>query len=237
MVLVPPSASPSDVTLTDRRTRRRWSVRVAPFRLAVTPVTVALCAEVLDRGPVTGSGLLPATDLSWRDAVRLCNSLSVREGLTPVYEVTAVDVEPVTGWVPHSWVAPDDVLVTWDRSADGYRLPTEAEWELACRAGTTGPRYGELDEIAWYRANSGEQPREVGRKAASSWGLHDMLGCVWEWCWDLYDADVYGAYRVLRGGGWFDEEWSCRAGVRRRSHPTARIDDIGLRLARNVPAG
>jgi sulfatase modifying factor 1 len=68
-------------------------------------------------------------------------------------------------------------------------------------------------------------------KQPNAWGLYDMLGNVWEWCWDIYDADVYGDYRVLRGGGWSDPEWSCRAGVRRRSHPTFRIDDVGFRVA------
>ena len=117
-------------------------------------------------------------------------------------------------------------------AAGGYRLPTEAEWEYACRASTTGPRYGPLDDIAWYRANSGERPHEVGGKAPNAWGFHDMLGNVWDWCWDVYDAEVYGEYRVLRGGGWFDEPWSCRASVRRRSHPSLRIDDVGFRVAR-----
>ena len=124
----------------------------------------------------------------------------------------------------------------WNRNADGYRLPTEAEWEYACRAGTDGPRYGDLDDIAWYRENSGERRHVVGEKQPNPWGLYDMLGNVWEWCWDLYDAEVYGAYRVLRGGGWFDEHWSCRASVRRRSHPTFTTDDLGFRIARSVLA-
>jgi formylglycine-generating enzyme required for sulfatase activity len=76
----------------------------------------------------------------------------------------------------------------------------------------------------------------VGGKQPNAWGLFDMLGNVWEWCWDVYDAEVYGTYRVLRGGGWFDEHWSCRASVRRRSHPTFRIDDVGFRVARSVPS-
>jgi sulfatase modifying factor 1 len=125
--------------------------------------------------------------------------------------------------------------VEWDAAADGYRLPTEAEWERACRAGTTGPRYGPLDEIAWFRGNSGECLHEVGGRAPNPWGLHDMLGNVWDWCWDTYDAEVYGDYKVLRGGGWFDEHWSCRASVRRRGHPDFRVDDVGFRLARSAP--
>jgi hypothetical protein len=70
----------------------------------------------------------------------------------------------------------------------------------------------------------------VGGKQPNAWGLYDMLGNVWEWCWDVYDAEVYGTYRVLRGGGWFDERWSCRASVRRRSHSTFQIDDLGFRI-------
>jgi|GEM_PF-3869295 formylglycine-generating enzyme required for sulfatase activity len=153
---------------------------------------------------------------SWLDAARFCNSLSEREGLTPAYQLHA-DVEGSE----------------WEASADGYRLPTEAEWEHACRAGTTGARYGQLDEIAWYRGNSDERIHDVGGKEPNPWGLHDMLGNVWQWCWDVYDAEVYATYRVLRGGGWYDERWSCRASVRRRSRPTFQIDDVGLRIARS----
>jgi formylglycine-generating enzyme len=134
------------------------------------------------------------------------------------------------GWLE---VAEGETVV-WDRTADGYRLPTEAEWEYACRAGTPGPRYGALDEIAWYRGNSGERLHRGGEKALNAWGLYDMIGNAWEWCWDVYDAEVYKDYRVIKGGGWFDEHWSCRAGVRRRTMPTLRIDDLGFRLARNA---
>ena len=117
---------------------------------------------------------------------------------------------------------------------DGYRLPTEAEWEHACRAGSSGPRYGDLDEIAWYEGNSDGRIHDVGEKRPNAWGLYDMLGNAWDWCWDVYDAQVYGSYRVLRGGGWADAHWSCRASVRRRSHPTFRIDDVGFRVARST---
>ena len=208
------------VTLSDRRTQRSWATDLAPYRLAACSVTQAQHFQVTRERP---SGMqddrLPVEGVSWWDAVRFCNALSEQEGLTPVY------------------VHPDDVeggeRIEWDASADGYRLPTEAEWEHACRAGTTDARYGPLDDIAWHRGNSDERLHQVGGKLPNAWGFHDMLGNVWEWCWDVYDAEVYGSYRVLRGGGWFDEHWSCRASVRRRSHPTLRIDDVGFRVARS----
>jgi sulfatase modifying factor 1 len=123
---------------------------------------------------------------------------------------------------------------SWDMSADGYRLPTEAEWESACRAGTRGARYGELADIAWYRHNALGAVHGVGGKAPNAWEFHDMLGNVWKWCWDFLDREVSGSYRVLRGGGRSDEHWSCRASVRRGSHPTFRIDDVGSRVARST---
>ncbi|MBF9067111.1 formylglycine-generating enzyme family protein [Streptacidiphilus fuscans] len=207
------------VTLSDRRTQRSWSVELAPYQLAAVPVTQALYAQVTGERPSTARGdVLPVECVSWWDAARFCNALSLRDGFTPAYRFRDDGGEGVE----------------WDGSADGYRLPTEAEWEYACRAGTEGPRYGDLDEIAWYRGNSCERIHEVGGRRPNAWGFYDMLGNVWDWCWDVYDADVYGDYRVLRGGGWFDEHWSCRASARRRSHPTFQVDDVGFRVARSL---
>jgi formylglycine-generating enzyme len=209
---------PGQVTLSDRRTQRTWSVDLASYQLAAFPVTQARYAQVTGQRPgATPGDRLPVEGVSWWDSVRFCNALSQNEGLTPAYRLLT-----------------DGKGIAWDASADGYRLPTEAEWEYACRGGTTGPRYGPLDEIAWYGGNSGERVHDVGGKQPNAWGLHDMLGNVWEWCWDVYDAEVYGTYRVLRGGGWCDEHWSCRASVRRRSHPTFQIDDVGFRIARST---
>ncbi|HEV7930834.1 MAG TPA: formylglycine-generating enzyme family protein [Actinomadura sp.] len=214
MIAIPPG----QVTLSDRRTQRSWPVELAPYRLAAFPITQARYAQVAGQWPSTAQDdQLPVEGVSWSDAVRFCNALSRREGLAPAYRL-------------HAGVGG----IEWDASADGYRLPTEAEWEHACRAGTTGARYGRLDEIAWHRGNSHERIHDVGGKQPNAWGLYDMLGNVWEWCWDIYDAEVYDTYRVLRGGGWFDERWSCRASVRRRSHPTFQIDDVGFRIARSI---
>ncbi|MFD4131524.1 formylglycine-generating enzyme family protein [Streptomyces goshikiensis] len=206
------------ITLSDRRTQRSWPVELAPYQISKFPVTQTLYEQITGQRPSAAAGdLLPVECVSWWDAIRFCNALSEREGLAPAYHLHA-----------------DGEGVDWDEAADGYRLPTEAEWEHACRAGTAGPHYGPLDEIAWYRGNSSERVHEVGGKRANPWGLHDMLGNVWNWCWDVYDAEVYGAYRVLRGGGWFDEHWSCRASARRRSHPSFQVDDVGFRVARSA---
>ena len=187
--------------------------------MSAHPVTQAQYAQVTGEWPSTARGdRLPVEGVSWWDAVRFCNAWSHQEQLVPAYRLD-----------------PDGEGIDWDASADGYRLPTEAEWEHACRAGTGAARYGQLDDVAWHRGNSQGRLHPVGGKQPNAWGLFDMLGNVWEWCWDVYDAEVYGTYRVLRGGGWFDEHWSCRASVRRRSHPTFRIDDVGFRVARSVP--
>jgi len=127
-----------------------------------------------------------------------------------------------------------------------YRLPTEAEWEYACRAGTSGARYGELEAIAWYSDNSGDQPRPVGKKQPNAWGLYDMLGNVWEWCQDWYGSyssspvtdptgPSSGSLRVLRGGGWIYRAPFCRSARRVDGPPNFPVDYIGFRLARSLP--
>ncbi len=205
------------VDLRDDRIGARWQVELAPFLLASVPVTVDLHRALtgVDPGPSV-SGTSPVTNVSWLDAVDLCNLLSVRHGLGPAY------------------TRDQRGEVVWNRTADGYRLPTEAEWQYACKAGTAGYRYGELDDIAWCAGNSGGRAHDVGGKAPNPWGLFDMLGNVWEWCWDLYDEEVYGSYRIFRGGGWAEEARGCGATVRRRSHPSFAIDDLGFRLARSL---
>ena len=208
-----------EIELRDDRIKHRWKVEIKPFLLSKFLVTQDLYVEVTKASPATfKGGSKPVETVSWKDAIVFCNLLSDQAGLKPCYIVSAGNEE-----------------IVFDHKADGYRLPTEAEWEYTCKAGTTGIRYGEIDTIAWYKQNSEKQPHDVGLKEPNPWGLYDMLGNVWEWCSDIYDETVYGSYRVIRGGGWSDEERGCMATNRRRSHPTSfKIDDLGFRIARNM---
>ncbi|WP_090986978.1 formylglycine-generating enzyme family protein [Paenibacillus sp. CF384] len=207
-----------EVELRDDRVKSKWTVQIAPFLLARYPVTAGLYGEIVGHAaaPSDGDAMKPIVNVSWLDAVKFCNLLSARDGLEACYVIRSSD----------------DVACNWH--ADGYRLPSEAEWQYACKAGTTGYRYGELDQIAWYEENAGGIVHEVGGKEPNAWGLYDMLGNVWEWCWDLYDKEVYGSYRIFRGGSWAEEARGCGATCRRRSHPTFGIDDLGFRVARTV---
>lgn len=205
------------ISLRDDRTGQRWSVDIEPLLLGKFQVTQNLYFEVMKTAPSTFSGdNQPVETVTWKDAIDFCNLLSLQGGLAPCYDFG------------------HDEAVNFIAAANGFRLPTEAEWEYACRAGTSTIRYGELDSIAWYKDNSGRATHPVGQKEPNAWGLYDMLGNVWEWCTDLYDTEIYGSYRIFRGGGWCDEERSVMATVRRRSHPSKfRIDDLGFRIAKN----
>ena len=119
------------------------------------------------------------------------------------------------------------------------RLPTEAEWEYACRAGKAESRYGKLEDVAWYDGNSGKVTHDVGQLVANAWGLHDMLGNVWEWCLDgqryyteasLTDPDGgSGAGRVVRGGSWYEVARDVRAAIRYAYHAGDRYGALGFR--------
>jgi len=144
------------------------------------------------------------------------------------------------------------VNVTWNDarafcSAFGARLPTEAEWEYAARAWSNAARYGPLDDVAWYDANSGRQARPVAGKKPNTFGLYDMLGNVWEWCADWYGPKYYeekvegdpqgpssGEHHVLRGGSWSDNADGVRASDRGRYAPTGRYVNVGFRCTRDA---
>ncbi|MGH0542843.1 formylglycine-generating enzyme family protein [Bacillus cereus] len=206
------------VELRDDRIKKEWQVQVKPFLLAKYVVTVELYDAITNLTPnLLKDKNKPAVNISWNDAIMFCNLLSKKVGLKEYYSI-------IDG----------GQIVSCNVDSNGYRLPSEAAWQYACKAGTTGYIYGELKEIAWYNENSGGRIHEVGKKEPNAWGLYDMLGNVWEWCYDLYDEKVYGSYRIFRGGSWAEAARGCGATCRRRSHPTFHIDDLGFRLARSI---
>ncbi len=207
-------------------------VRVSAFQCMRYPVTRRLHAEVTgkDTGrPEGAADNRPVNNVTWYDAVRFCNRLSERDGLAPCYQL-------------------DGDEVSWDRSADGYRLPTEAEWEYACRAGAQtrwsfGDDEEQLEEHAWYHKSSGGEPRAVGLKKPNAWGLHDMHGNVLEWCWDWhgpYSRDSQedpsgpseGGARVLRGGSFANPARGLRSAGRGWIGPENSFRFIGFRCVR-----
>ncbi|WP_281321854.1 formylglycine-generating enzyme family protein [Flavobacterium aestivum] len=207
------------IEMRDDRIKQKWTVEIEAFLLAKFPVTQELYFDVTKEEPSTFKGnTLPVETITWKEAVSFCNALSIQSGLNPCYFIHEENEE-----------------ITFDIKSNGFRLPTEAEWEYACKAGTKEIRYGELNKISWYKENSEKRTHAVGQKEPNAWGLYDMLGNVWEWCSDIYDEAVYGSYRIFRGGGWFDEERGVMATNRRRSHPLKfKIDDLGFRIARNL---
>jgi formylglycine-generating enzyme required for sulfatase activity len=206
-----------EIALKDEGKDLRWAINLQPFRISKFVVTRAQY-DLLVRGLVveTEESQKPVVEVSWQEATQFCNLLSRQAGLAECY----------------SWDATGVIACDWNSS--GYRLPSEAEWEFACRAGSSDVRYGELDDIAWYNGNSSSQLHEVGLKQPNNFGLYDTIGNVWEWCWDIYDSEVYGEYRVFRGGGFSDPPRGCRASCRRKSHPTFRIDDLSFRLEQTI---
>jgi formylglycine-generating enzyme required for sulfatase activity len=183
-------------------------------------------------------GSLPVESVTWLDAIGYCNLRSAADGLKPAYDMAGD-------------------AVTWNRDANGWRLPTEAEWEWLCRAGSASAFAGGaisetacgadpvLNQFGWYCGNAANMTHDVALKSANDLGLYDMHGNVWEWCWDWYGqlgqepvldpaGPPDGFQRVIRGGSWYYYARDCRSASRAGYWPTSADDIVGFRIVRSL---
>ena len=197
------------------------------------------------------------TDEEDRDSDETQHEITLTKGFWMMEtEVTQKQWKAVMGSLPDCGFKGDNLpveRVSWNDcqefcekcSALGLpvQLPTEAQWEYACRAGSTGAYAGNLDEMAWYGSNSGSKTHPVGTKKANAWGLYDMHGNVWEWCQDWYGdypsgsvtdptGPSNGSSRVYRGGSWLNFAWICRSAFRGSLDPGLQSNDLGFRCVK-----
>ena len=215
-------------------------VQISAFLMDRYEVTQEVYERIVGANPSRHKGPKnPVDRVRWTDALRFCNARSLREGLTPCYDLKtrACNFE-----------------------AHGYRLPTEAEWEYACRGGTAGDYYsdpgaGKLDDYAWLKSNARRTHHPVGQKPPNAFGLYDMLGNVREWCSDWYQVDYYarspaanprgparGEKTVLRGGAFSSTADACTTWARFCDEPgftdaCVASDDYGFRCVRKATGG
>ncbi|MEY2407547.1 MAG: hypothetical protein QOF48_217 [Verrucomicrobiota bacterium] len=212
-------------------------VVVSSFQIDARLVTQEHYEKVMGSNPSRWKGgSNPVEQVRWSDAARFCNRRSELEGLLPCYDT-------------NNWQC--------NFKSSGYRLPTEAEWEYACRAGTItafffGDSPAKLGEHAWFDKNAAGHPRPVAQKKPNPWGLYDICGNVWEWCNDFYKVDYYqesshedptgpgaGETKVVRGGAWRFSAECCRSGYRYNENPGSSdvcfgYDIYGFRCVRRA---
>ena len=208
--------------------RPRHEVRLRTFDISAFPVTQVLYKSVVGSNPSNFSiPEAPIDNVSWFEAVLFCNKLSIIEGLEPAYNIH------------------ENGHVEWNHVANGYRLPTESEWEVAAKGGVDLLYSGSnaIEDVGWISTNSNKSIHPVGQKLPNKWGIYDMSGNVWEWCWDWF-GDYFpasnvnpkgpdnGESRVLRGGSCYSLPRYARSTNRARSNPVHCDNYFGFRVAR-----
>jgi len=276
-----PTNEPGRSSWENRRTASSGNVSINSFNMGVYPVTQAQYEAVIGINPsahrVGGEresfveGLntdnFPVEQINWYEAIVFCNILSMMEGLSPAYEMPNVWPSPAS-WTtdPDTWgTIPTSIDTRWNNvrmisSSNGYRLPTEAQWEYACRAGTTSIFYWGTGQVSSDQANFDaskdlyngspagvflNRTTQVGSYAPNPWGLYDMAGNVIVWCWDWYVSSynsaggsnnptgpASGDLRIARGGSWFNVGVFLRSANRNANDPFFFMNRLGIRLVR-----
>lgn len=230
-------------------------IRVPDFYIGRYEVTQQEWMAVMGTNPSANQGdRLPVEGVSWYDCIGYCNARSVREGLTPYYTIRkgAPDINNADSLDDVKWV------VRVNEGSNGYRLPTEVEWEYAASGGQRSRSYAypgadNVDDIAWYWKNAGDvyltgiwswqalvknhnKPQPVGGKAPNELGLYDMGGNVREWCWDAQAGDSIGVVtgRIWKGGGWIGADFCCAPSFRAEHSASGKGPDQGFRICRSV---